>query len=121
MSLQKAIQILALRKGEFSSPQEWKEAMMAQFRTSTVVLKSYSGNALNVVAQLPLIISQCDQEVSSTILIHKDALHDLLIGTDLQPVLGYVLTVKKSGNLETVLLGGRARSVRTSEWSCRRK
>ena len=111
MSLNKAIQILALRKGEFSSPQEWKEAMMAQFQTPTVMLKSYSGDALNIVAQLPLILGQGDQEVSSTILIQKDAPHDLLIGTDLQPALGYVLTVKKSGNLETVLLGDRKNSI----------
>ena len=105
MSLKKAIQILALRKGEFSSPQKWKETMIAQFQTPTVTLRSYSGDALNVVAQLPIILGQGDQEVSSVILIQKDAPQDLLIGTDLQPALGYMLTVKKSGNQEVVLLG----------------
>ena len=32
MSLKKAVYILALRKGEFSSLQKWKETMMAQFK-----------------------------------------------------------------------------------------
>ena len=83
MSLKKAIQILALRKGEFSSPQKWKETMIAQFQTPTVTLRSYSGDALNVVAQLPMILGQGDQKVSSVVLIQKDAPQNLLTGTDL--------------------------------------
>ena len=105
MSLKKAIQILALRKGELSSPQKGKETIIAQIQTPTVMLRSYSGDALNVMAQLPMILGQGDQEVSSVILIQKDAPQDLLIGTDLQPALDYMLTVKKSGNREVVLLG----------------
>ena len=70
-----------------------------------MTLRSYSGDALNVVAQLPIILGQGDQEVSSVILIQKDAPQDLLIGTDLQAALGYMLTVKKSGNQEVVFLG----------------
>ena len=107
MSLKKAVQILATRKGEFNSPQEWRERMMEQFQEPAVMLKSYSGDALNVVAQLPMTLGQGDQKVSSVVLIQKGAPHDLLIGTDLQPALGFVLTVRKSGNQETVLLGGR--------------
>ena len=105
MSLKKAVQILATRKGEFSSPQEWRETMIAQFQMPAVMLKSYSGDALNVVAQLPMTLGQGDQEVSSIVLIQKGAPHDLFIGTDLQPALGFVLTVRKSGSQETVLLG----------------
>ena len=79
--------------------------MIAQFQTSTVMLKSYSSDTLNVVAQLPMILGQGDQEVSLVVLIQKDAPYDLLIETDLQPALGYMLTVRKSGNQEAVLLG----------------
>ena len=53
MSLKKAVEILATRKGELSSPQEWRERMMEQFQNH-IMLKSYSGDALNVVAQLPM-------------------------------------------------------------------
>ena len=67
ISLRKAIQILALRKGEFSSMQKQKEAMIAQ--TPTMMLRSYSGDTLNVVVQLPMTLGQGDQEVSSVILI----------------------------------------------------
>ena len=64
-----------------------------------MTLRSYSGDALNVVAQLPMIPGQGDQEVSSVVLIQKDAPQDLLIGTDLQPALDFVLTeVKESGS-----------------------
>ena len=69
MSLKKAVQILALRTGEFRSPQEWKETTIAQLQTPTVLLKSYSGDTLNVVAQLLMILGQDDQEVSSLVLI----------------------------------------------------
>ena len=79
--------------------------MIAQFQTPTVTLRSYSGDALNVVAHLPMIPGQGDQEVSSVVLIQKDAPQDLLIGTDLQPALGFVLTVRKSRNQEAALLG----------------
>ena len=44
-----------------------------------------------------MILGQGDQEVSSVVLIQKDAPQDLGIGTDLQAALGYMLTVKKSG------------------------
>ena len=39
MSLKKAMQILALRKKEFSYPQKWKETMIAQFQTPTTMLR----------------------------------------------------------------------------------
>ena len=67
--------------------------MIIQFQTPTVMLRSYNGDILNVVAQLPIILDQGDQEVSSAILIQKDAPQELLIATDLQLVLGYILTV----------------------------
>ena len=57
------------------------------------MLRSYSGDTFNVVAQLLILLDQGDQEVSSAILIQKDAPQDLLIATDLQPVLGYILTL----------------------------
>ena len=79
--------------------------MIAQFQTPTVTLRSYSGDALNVEAQLPMIPGLGDQEVSSVVLIQKDAPQDLLIETDLQRALGFVLTVRKSRNQEAVLLG----------------
>ena len=77
MSLKKAVQIVALRKGECSSLQKWKETMIVQLQTPTVILRSYSGDALNVVAQLPMILGQGDQEVSLVVLIQKDAPQDL--------------------------------------------
>ena len=53
MSPKQAVQMLALKKGDFSSIQEWKETMMDWFHTLTVMLKSYSGDRLKIVAQLP--------------------------------------------------------------------
>ena len=98
MSLKKAVQILALRKGEFSSLQKWKETMIAQFFIPTLMFMNYSGDTMNVVAQLPMILAQGDQDVSLVVLIQKDAPQDLLIGNDFQPTLGYMLTVKKLDN-----------------------
>ena len=39
------------------------------------------------------------------VLIQKNAPNGLLIGTDLQPALGFRLTVQKSRNQETVVMG----------------
>jgi len=50
-------------------------------------------------------LKQGDCEISSIILIQKDAPNDLLIGTDLQPALGFSLIVKKSATQESMLLG----------------
>ena len=77
MSLKKAIQILALRKGEFSSPQKWKETMTAQFQTPIVTLRNYSDDTLNAVAQLPIILGQGDQKASLVILITEGCTTEL--------------------------------------------
>ena len=73
-----------------------------------MTLRSYCGDTLNVVAQLPMILGQDDQEVSSVVLIQKDAQQILLIGGDLHPALRRLqvstMTVRKSGNQEAILL-----------------
>ena len=67
---------------------------MDRFQTPTVMFKSYSGDRLNIVAQLPVTLTQGDYKVSSVVLIQKNAPNGLLIGTDLQPALGFRLTVE---------------------------
>jgi len=62
---------------------------MAWFQTPTAMLKSYSGDRLNIVAQLPVTLTQRDHKVSLVALIQKNAPNDLLIGPDLQPALGF--------------------------------
>ena len=79
--------------------------MIVQFRTSTVMFKGYSGDTLNVVAQLQMILLVYIINISYIVLIRKDAPHNLLIGLVLQPALGYMLTVRKSRNQEAGLLG----------------
>lgn len=73
------------------------------------MLRSHSGETLNVMAQLPMIPGQGNQEIFSVVLIQKHRPQILLIEGDLQPALaiGYsysMLTVRKSGNQTAVLL-----------------
>ena len=106
LSLKQAVKILAEQKKDYETPQDWKRAMLTQFQVPSVSLKSYSGDPLNVIAQLPLTLKQGGCEVSAIVLIQKDAPNDFLIGTDLQSALGFSLIVKTSATQETMLLGG---------------
>ena len=45
-------------------------------QTPTVTLRSYSGDVLNMVAQLQMFLGQGDQEASSVVLIQMDAPQD---------------------------------------------
>ena len=83
--------------------------MKERLKSPDIVLTGYSGEQLNILAQLKVTIGQGEYAVTVTALIQKDAPSPLLLGTDVLPSLGFSFTFQKPGEtgLDTVPLEER--------------
>ena len=70
---------------------------MERFSAPAVTLTSCGGERLNIVAQIPVVLSQGERKVDTVVLVQKDAPHSLLLGTDLQARLGFSLFSETNG------------------------
>ena len=106
-SLQFVLRFLTgLRKPD-ETDEQWRQATMKKFQDPDVILKSYGGQRLDFMAQVELSLSRGDRETKRTVLVRKDAPNDLLIGTDVQPELGFSLVVTDpNGRVKDLLDGG---------------
>ena len=114
LSLKFAMLVLSQEQKQFSSKEEWKVAMQERLKTPDIVLRSYGGERLNVLAQLEVTISQGDHKVMITTMVQKDAPSPLLLGTDVLSSLGFYCTFQKPGQT-TNLLGKNGNSDNHSE------
>ena len=103
LSLMFAMSVLSQEQIQFPSKEEWKMAMSKRLRAPDVVLRSYGGERLNVLAQLEVTISQGSHTVTITTLVQKDAPSRLLLGTDVLSSLGFYCTFQKPGQTITLL------------------
>ena len=78
-------------------------AMSKRLRAPDVVLRSYGGERLNVLAQLEVTISQGSHTVTITTLVQKGAPSPLLLGTDVLSSLGFYCTFQKPGQTINLL------------------
>ena len=101
ISLDFATIVMAKERNKFKNVEEWQEATLKKFEPPEVTLKNYGGGRLDVLAQLPVRITQGDYGADVKVLVRKDAPNRLLLGTDAQPPLGYVL-IKKENNASGV-------------------
>jgi len=60
LSLKQVVRILAEQNKDYEKQQDWKRTMLMLFQEPSVSLKSYSGDQLNIIAQLPLSLKQGD-------------------------------------------------------------
>ena len=65
--------------------------MRQRLKPSTISLQSYGGGKLHIVGQTLCQMSRGKYSVSAVLKVQKSALVDLLLGTDLQPHLGFPL------------------------------
>ena len=73
-----------------------------------VMLKNYGGHRLDFIAQVELNLSRGQYQLITTILVRKDAPNDLLLGTDVQPQLGFSLgTQDADGSITSLFTGER--------------
>ena len=70
------------------------KAVEQHFELPGVPLKSYGGEELKLVGQLEAALSYEDCLVTATIQVQKNAPVELLLGTDLQPQLGFAFLAK---------------------------
>ena len=100
LSLMFAMSVLSQEQKQFPSKEEWKVAMSKRLRVPDVVLRSYGGERLNVLAQLEVTISQGSHTVTITALVQKDA---PILGTDALSSLGFYCTFQKPGQTINLL------------------
>ncbi len=94
MSLKFALEVLAQERPKFNTVEEWSQAVKLRFGEPSVVLKSYGGARLNVIAQLQVTLSQGEHSTNALVLVQKDAPNALLVGTDLLSLLGFSMKRK---------------------------
>ena len=108
VSLEHLLQVLAKRKPQTQTPEEWRCEVEARLKPTQVDLRSYGSGHLPVVRQIQTIISRNGQEVSAVVQVQKDAPAKLLIGTDLLPHLGFLLVQTEVDGEDVDLLEGSA-------------
>ena len=73
-----------------------REEVKKRLEPTAFRLKSYSGDTLPIVKQACLQLSRGSYSISAWVQIQKDAPVELLLGTDLQPALGFCLVDEAS-------------------------
>ena len=88
------------------SPAEWGEEVKQHCRRSTILLKSYGGDELNIVSEVEYCLTRGNCTVKAILQVQKGALVDLLLGTDTLPRLGFSFQqIESSGHSVELLLG----------------
>ena len=88
--------------------------MRARLQPTSVSLRSYGGEELNIVSQVSCCIRCGEQTAESVLQVQKGAPVKLLLGTDLLPQLGFGLVQKKGSHL-TDLLESTTEGVRETQ------
>ncbi len=107
ISLEFVLKALAAKRPGSQSPSEWKQAVKARLETPTVQLRSYGGGELNIVSQMTARLSNERNRWEGVIHIQKGAPVDLLVGTDVQPQLGFLFLESGQDTIATNLLDGK--------------
>ena len=80
-----------LAKWKEQDAREWKEEVRRRLSPPELVLRNYGGGELNVIKQMTATIRRGEHECETTVLVQKGAPLDLLVGTDVQPLLGFLV------------------------------
>ena len=106
VSLEFLLDVFVGQKTEQQTPVDWRVETFKKFSPPTVLQRAYSGHTLDIVAQVGLTLSYGNRTVDATVLVQEGAPHDLLLGTDLQPKLGFAMVVETEGKVTDLLTGG---------------
>ena len=99
-----AMKVLAKERDRYQSREA---AILKRFSNPEVTLRDYGGQLLNILSQVPVILSRGEYQVDVTILVQKGAPNNLLLGTDVQSQLEFSLVMKTSEAQAVDLLNGR--------------
>lgn len=105
-SLDWVFQALASRHPSGQTVDEWEAGVRARLKPPTVTLQSYGGTKLNVVGQMCCSLSRGQYSGQVVVQLQRGAPVPLLIGTDMQPVLGFAFLQCNPGGMAVDLLQG---------------
>ena len=95
VSMRWLLRALARRRDGQTTPEDWAQTVKGRMKPTSVMLKSYSGDKLPIVRQIQLQVEKKKHRVQAWVQIQQDAPVDFLLGTDLQPLLGFFLGEKE--------------------------
>ena len=107
VSLEFALRALAARRPEGQHPEEWKQGVKDRLETPTIKLRNYGGGELDIVSQMKAQISKGGNSLIGTVQVQKGAPVELLMGTDLQPQLGFFYFEPRQENIATDLFSSK--------------
>ena len=103
-----ALQVLATKPQPGQSPQEWATYVQSWMQQPTVTLQNYSGGTLSVVRQMMVQLSKGDIHPQVLVYIQKRVPLDLLLDTDVLPLLRFSLQEPVAGGPHLDMFSGRA-------------
>ena len=84
--------------------EQWEHDFKKKLESPAITLQNYGGDRLNVVGQTQVVISRGDYSQMAIVQVQKGAPVPLLIGTNLQPQLGFMfLQCTKGGTAMNLL------------------
>ena len=88
----------SLAKGSMrdQTPAEWEAAVKRRLKPPEITLRSYGGGGLDLVGQLLATLQSGPYRQTAVDLVQNGAPEDFLLGTDLQPHLGFQLSQKST-------------------------
>ena len=102
-SMDFVVDIFTKERRSQQTPQQWEEETMKKLSPPAVSLKAYSGHRLDILCQVCLKLSHSDR--GATVLVQEGAPNKQLLGTDVQPKLGFALVAETAGKLVDLLTG----------------
>ena len=105
ISLEFLMQTLVQEKTTEQTPAEWRDTTMKRFSSPKVTLNSYGGTRLDIMAQILVQLLQGNRKMDAVVLVQKGAPNDVLLGTDVQPQLGFSLLMETSEKRVDLLVG----------------
>ena len=107
------MQVLAENKPEQQTPEEWKADTRKRLKKPSVTLHSYGGGELPILCEAVCVLSRGSFTVEAVLQVQRDAPVDMLLGTDIQPQLGFALVQQNKPQVNLLLPGGTADSEET--------
>ena len=99
VSLKFILKVLADSKDSKQTVEEWRKATMRRFSAPAVTLTSCGSDRLNIIAQIPVVLSQVERQTDAVVLVQKGAPNSLLLRIDLQVRLGFLLMLELHGRV----------------------
>lgn len=92
VSLDCLLNSLARGRSKDQTPTEWELEVKRRLKPPEITLRSYGGGGLDIVGQIQATLQCGSYRQTAVVLVQNGAPEDLLLGTDLQPQLGFRLS-----------------------------